>query len=225
MTDPIGTALHALDRAAEGLSIRELDRLHTLAQDIALKARRWNEKDPERAANLILESVFDETLDAPAWRFLKASVDVEFAEPEAAVKSMLTANVHNLSAKVGTRIRILTSRNPDRVGKLATIIGERRPGRSSVTGQANYVHPIQLDDGTTHVNGKPIAVEDRTFEVLSGDTAPVTDRTSAAYALKLQSTGEADGIVGPDGVVRLDDEQRRTDWLRMAALTAEDATP
>lgn len=95
MTDPIGTALHALDRAAAEMRdrpVRELDTLAKLACDIASVARRWNEKDPERAANLILESVFDETLDAPAWRFLKASVDAEFAEPEAAVKSMLRAS-------------------------------------------------------------------------------------------------------------------------------------
>ncbi len=97
--DPIGTALHALDRAAADMRdrpIRELDTLAKLACDIASVARRWNEKNPERAANLIIESVFDETLDALAWRFLKASVDVEFAEPQAAVKSMLRASCEAL---------------------------------------------------------------------------------------------------------------------------------
>ncbi len=92
MTDAVGTALHALDRAAEGLSIRELDRLHTLAVDIAATARRWSPDFPERDATLICECVFDGLLSPPAWCFLMAAVRVEFVSPQAATRSMLRAS-------------------------------------------------------------------------------------------------------------------------------------
>lgn len=107
---------------------------------------------------------------------------------------------------VGARIRILRSRNPDRIGKLATIIGDRRPGRSVVTGLPNYVHPIELDGGLRSVNGKPIAVEDGTFEIIIGEAEAAADDMSAAYALKLMATGDADGPIGADGIARLDNE-------------------
>lgn len=107
---------------------------------------------------------------------------------------------------VGSRIRILQSRNPARIGTLATIVGERRPGRSTVTGQPNYVHPVDVDGVGREVNGKPLAVEDGTFEVLSGDAKDVKDTMSAAYALRLFSTGDADGPVDENGVAHLDNE-------------------
>ena len=94
--DPIGTALHALDRAAADMRerpVRELDRLHTLAVDIALKARQWNPRDPQRTAELICETAMDELYEAPAWNFLIAAVRAEFAEPLPAVKSMLAASL------------------------------------------------------------------------------------------------------------------------------------
>jgi len=111
-----------------------------------------------------------------------------------------------LEVTIGSRIRILTSRNPARIGATATIIGHRRPGRSVATGLPNFVHPIDVDGVGRTVNGKPIGVEDGTFEVISGDAVPVKDTMSPAYALKLRSTGDAHGIIGADGIVRLDDE-------------------
>lgn len=113
-----------------------------------------------------------------------------------------------VAVNIGSRIRILTSRNPDRIGKCAVIIGARRPGRSAVTGQANYVHPVDIDGvGRFGPTGKPLCIEDGTFEVVSGNAAETKDTMSAEYALKLLRTGDADGVVGSDGIVRLDDEK------------------
>lgn len=111
-----------------------------------------------------------------------------------------------IQVAIGSRVRILRSRNPDRIGKLATIIGTRRAGRSAVTGMPNYVHPVNIDGVGCFLNGKPLAVEDGTFEVIYGKYEQLEDAMSAAFSLKLFSTGDADGPVGVDGIARLDDE-------------------
>ncbi len=110
------------------------------------------------------------------------------------------------TVEIGSRIKILTSRNPDRIGAIATITGARRPGRSAVTGEPNWVHPVEVDGVGRLSNGKPIAVEDGTFEVLSGTSLEVKDNMSAAYALKLFTTGDADGPVDANGIAHLDEE-------------------
>lgn len=112
-----------------------------------------------------------------------------------------------MHVEIGSRIRILQSRNPDRIGKLATITGHRRPGRHAITGQPNYVHPVSVDGVGEYVNGKPIAVEDGTFEVLSGETKEANDTMSAAFALRLARTGDAEGVVDANGMAHLDHEE------------------
>lgn len=92
--DAIGKALFAMDEAAAEMGRsreRETADLCNMARDVAAAARRWNRDDPERAAMLILESVFDEVLDGPAWRFLAAAVKHEFLPPAPYVRAMLKA--------------------------------------------------------------------------------------------------------------------------------------
>lgn len=114
--------------------------------------------------------------------------------------------MNTLEVSIGARVRIIKSRKSDRVGKLATIIGHRRPGRSP-TGDINYVHPVDIDGvGSLSENGKPLALEDGTFEVIEGEVIAVNDTMSAAYNLKLLRTGDVYGLVGKDGIARLDDE-------------------
>ena len=114
--------------------------------------------------------------------------------------------MNTIKVEIGSRIKILKSRNPARIGAFATIVGERRAGRSVVSGLPNYVHPIAVDGIGETVNGKPICVEDGTFEVISGKVTSVRDCASAAFVLKLQTTGSADGIKDDNGVTQLDEK-------------------
>lgn len=99
MTDAIGRTLADMDAAAAEMGRsreREVADLCNTARDIAAAARRWNRDDPERAAMLIIESVHDELLDGPAWRFLAAAVKHEFLPPRPYVRAMLKASVESL---------------------------------------------------------------------------------------------------------------------------------
>jgi hypothetical protein len=90
--DPRGRLLHDLDKAASEVTLRcgryeadrELAALFDLAEAIVRAIAEWrvltrecerlSPWDPPRAGALILESVFDELLPAPQWRFLAAAL-------------------------------------------------------------------------------------------------------------------------------------------------------
>jgi hypothetical protein len=82
--DARGQLLHDLDREASGLADKECGALVALAEAITRSLGEWRKLTSEleliahwdfrRAGALVLESVFDELLAAPKWRFLSAAL-------------------------------------------------------------------------------------------------------------------------------------------------------
>ena len=76
----------ASDLMRDGGRESDLDRLDVLAKTLAADTRRWRDivdglegaagarLNPGRVLAIILESVFDEVLSAPAWRVLAANL-------------------------------------------------------------------------------------------------------------------------------------------------------
>lgn len=83
-----GAALGDTERLGRLRAAEDIATLHALGRTLAGSVLEWavviaaapiagaGEFNRDRAARLILESVFDELLDAPAWRLLAAAVDL-----------------------------------------------------------------------------------------------------------------------------------------------------